>query len=416
MHAIHMCFGAIYASLIVRCGPVAGGKCGGRAVPLGEGTMRILERTQLDALFNVLRERGFTVIAPTLADGAIVWDEAQSAEDLPAGWTDVHEPGSYRLERLDVPALFGYAAGPRSLKHYLNPPRQRICTVSGDGLEFAVEAEPAVPPKYAFIGVRGCELAAVEILDLVYGSGPEPDPRYTAARNEAFVVAVHCTAPSAACFCRSMDTGPRAAGGYDLALTELCGGGRHVFVVEAGSEQGTAVLDELPTEPAGDAIVEEARAAVDAAAHGMERRVDLDGIHGLLTSAAEDPHWDDAARRCLGCANCTLVCPTCFCATVEDVSALDGQTAERWRVWDSCFTMDFTHVHGGSIRKSGAARYRHWLTHKFATWLDQFGRLGCVGCGRCITWCPVGIDVTAELAVLREHRPVRSKSKAGKAR
>ena len=80
---------------------------------------------------------------------------------------------------------------------------------------------------------------------------------------------------------------------------------------------------------------------------------------------------------------------------------LYGARAERWRKWDSCFTLDFSYIHGGSVRTSAAARYRQWLSHKLATWIDQFGSSGCVGCGRCITWCPVGIDITEEVAAIR---------------
>ena len=108
------------------------------------------------------------------------------------------------------------------------------------------------------------------------------------------------------------------------------------------------------------------------------------------------------AERCLTCGNCTLVCPTCFCTNVEDVGDLTGDHAERWRVWDTCFSVDYSYIHGGSVRPSGRARYRQWLTHKLATWHDQFDSSGCVGCGRCITWCPVGIDITQEVAAIRE--------------
>jgi Fe-S oxidoreductase len=97
-----------------------------------------------------------------------------------------------------------------------------------------------------------------------------------------------------------------------------------------------------------------------------------------------------------------MVCPTCFCTTVEDVSDVTGDHAERWRRWDSCFTLGFSYIHGGSIRNSGKARYRQWMTHKLASWIDQFGTSGCVGCGRCITWCPVGIDITEEARAIRD--------------
>jgi sulfhydrogenase subunit beta (sulfur reductase) len=134
----------------------------------------------------------------------------------------------------------------------------------------------------------------------------------------------------------------------------------------------------------------------------MGRTMDTKGIKELLYRNYENPRWDDVAKRCLTCGNCTMVCPTCFCTTVEDITDLTGEHVERWRKLDSCFTMDFSYIHGGSVRSSPRARYRQWMTHKLATWIDQFGTSGCVGCGRCITWCPVGIDITEETGAIRD--------------
>jgi sulfhydrogenase subunit beta (sulfur reductase) len=133
----------------------------------------------------------------------------------------------------------------------------------------------------------------------------------------------------------------------------------------------------------------------------MGRQMDTNGLKELLQGNPTHKQWDDVAARCLTCANCTMVCPTCFCTTVEDHTDLTGQTAERVRRWDSCFTLDFSYIHGGSVRTETKSRYRQWMTHKLASWIDQFGTSGCVGCGRCITWCPVGIDITAEVAAIR---------------
>jgi ferredoxin len=141
---------------------------------------------------------------------------------------------------------------------------------------------------------------------------------------------------------------------------------------------------------------------VEHAAMHMGRHLETDGLPELLKDQLEHPQWDDIAKRCLACANCTMVCPTCFCSTVEDITDLTGEHAERWRRWDSCFSTDFTKIAGGNIRMSTKTRYRQWMTHKLSNWLDQFGTFGCVGCGRCITWCPAGIDITAEAAVMRE--------------
>jgi ferredoxin len=355
----------------------------------------------LDDLIAALRDRGFRVLGPTVRDGAIVYDELESAGELPVGWTDRQEAGEYRLEQRHDDARFGYAVGPHSWKQFLFPPRVRLLRARRDGGGApAIEEEPLDETPLAFVGVRPCELAAIAVQDRVFLGGRYVDRDYAGRREGAFIVVVNCFEPGGTCFCTSMGTGPRAEGGYDLALTEVLEG-EHRFLVEAGSDRGAEVLGELPARPAQPADLEAAARAVDSAAARMGRTLDAFDLRGLLARNLEHPRWDEVASRCLGCANCTLVCPTCFCSSVEDTTDISGDEAERWRVWDTCFSVDHSYIHGGSIRPSSRSRYRQWLTHKVGTWQDQFGSSGCVGCGRCITWCPVGIDITEEIAALR---------------
>ncbi len=267
--------------------------------------------------------------------------------------------------------------------------------------QLAISQPADDPPDYAFIGVRSCELHAIAIQDRVMLEGAYPDPFYAARREGAFIVAVNCTVAGGTCFCVSMETGPKADAGYDIALTEVVEPGRHVFVCEAGSERGAELLAELDAEPAAEADLGAAAAGVASAAANQGRVMETAGIKELLYENLEHPRWDEVSERCLTCGNCTMVCPTCFCTTVEDSTDLAGDVAERTRSWDSCFTMDFSYVHGGSVRSSSSSRYRQWMTHKLASWIDQFGSSGCVGCGRCITWCPVAIDITEEVAAIR---------------
>ena len=357
-----------------------------------------IDRAGLDHLFGALQRRGYTLVGPMVRDRAIVLDELDSTADLPAGWTDVQEGGTYRLARRDDDALFGHNAGPNSWKSFLFPSELRIWTArqAADGaLEVTEDDTP--PPRYAFIGARSCDLHAIAVQDRVFIEGGYVDQDYRARREGAFIVAVNCGQAAATCFCVSMDTGPKAASGFDLALTEVGA----TFTVEVGSELGAEVLAELPHRAAEPAELDAAERAIENAAAGQTRAIETDGIKELLYRNRESPRWDDVADRCLTCGNCTMVCPTCFCHTVEDVTDLAGEEAERSRLWDSCFTLDHSYVNGGSVHASTKARYRQWMTHKLATWIDQFGTSGCVGCGRCIAWCPVAIDITEEAAAIR---------------
>lgn len=364
----------------------------------------VLDRRDLDALFAALHRRGYTVIGPTVRDAAIVYDEITGSADLPAGWTDEQDGGRYRLRRREDEALFGYAVGPQSWKRYQLPPEVRLYRArrGADGALSEVAEPPRAAPRHAFLGARSCELAAMGILDRVLLGAVRPDPADRARREDVLVIAVQCGQAGGTCFCVSMGTGPTADSGFDLALTEILEDGRHYFVLDAGSPQGQSLLDELPHTAAAAPERDAAAAAHARAAAQMGRELDVTGLRELLYGNLEHPRWDEVAERCLTCGNCTMVCPTCFCTSVEDVTDLDGEHVERHQRWDSCFTVDYSQIHGGAVRGSPRSRYRQWMTHKLATWIDQFGSSGCVGCGRCITWCPVGIDLTEEAAAIRE--------------
>src|SRR5512133_3322628 len=360
----------------------------------------VIDPAALEELVRALRERGFRVLGPMVREGAIVYDELDSASQLPIGWTDEQAPGRYRLERRDDEARFGFAVGPHSWKQFLLPSRLRLWRARRDDEGLEVEPEPTDDTPLAFFGVRACELQGIAIQDRVLLEGQFVDREYAARRKDTFIVAVNCFEPGGTCFCVSMGSGPKAEAGYDLALTELLDGS-HRFLVDVVTARGSDVLAELPRRSAEDADRRAAAEAVEGAAQKMGRQLDTSDLRGLLARNLEHERWDEVANRCLTCGNCTMVCPTCFCTSVEDHTDLAGENAERVRLWDSCYSVDHSYIHGGSIRPSNRSRYRQWLTHKFGTWHDQFGESGCIGCGRCISWCPVGIDVTEELTAIR---------------
>jgi len=371
-----------------------------QAMPSTTDSAGWLARADLQALLDQLAADGRRIVGPTTGDGAVVYDEIHTVDELPHGVTADQAPGKYRLERRAGDRLFDYVIGPTAWKRFTFPPRVPLTVGRREGgtVSFSAVERPSV--AYAFLGVRACELAALGIQDRILKDGPAVDADYAARRSDAFIVAVECVTAATTCFCTSMGTGPEVRGGFDVALTELDDG----FVVRAGSPAGTALLERLPLTPADAEHRAAATAAVAATRRSIGDPVDTDGLPARLLANLDNPHWAEIADRCLACANCTLVCPTCFCTSVGQRSDLDGQESLAERSWDSCFTAGFSTVAGGSFRPRVQDRYRQWLTHKFATWWDQFGSSGCVGCGRCVTWCPVGIDVRDELYAIAGSR------------
>jgi sulfhydrogenase subunit beta (sulfur reductase) len=358
--------------------------------------MRHLRRDRFARLLELLVDDGYTLVGPTVRDGAIVLDLIDGIDDLPRGVRETQAPGAYRLTDGGDDRLFAWAHGPDSGKRFLFAPHEPVQSAvrRADG-SVAVRPAPLPDVRYAFVGLRACDLRAIEIQDRVFMVA---DPAYRARREGAFIVAVNCGTPADTCFCASMDAGPRCTSGFDLALTELDDDG---FTVDIGTPAGAGLLDRLHAGPASKTHVTESYAVTADAVASMGRRLDTSDLPHLLYRNREHPRWDDVAARCLTCTNCTMVCPTCFCHDLTEEVSLDGTRADRSRGWASCFSEGFTHMASGPVRPSARARYRQWLTHKFASWIDQYGTSGCVGCGRCITWCPVGIDVTEEVAAIR---------------
>lgn len=356
-----------------------------------------LPRDALQQLIDALMAAGYRCLGPQERDGAIVYDPLDSVSQLPQGRHDRQSPGQYRLESAESSRWFAWANGPQALKPLLFAPRETLWHVvrEEDGvMHFQEQAVPVEPT--AVLGVRACDLAALALQDAHFMATPHPDAHYTARRAHLFLVAVDCTHPAQTCFCVSTGDGPNATTGFDIGLSELEDG----FLIQAGSDEGRQIVKTLPVVPASTRQLALAQHQTDTAIAAQSRSLPGRNLHDALFGNLEHERWQAVADRCLSCGNCTSVCPTCFCAGHSDVPELSGDSSRHVREWSSCFTLDHSYMHGFTVRPDTRTRYRQWLTHKLGNWHEQYGRSGCVGCGRCISWCPAGIDITEEATAI----------------
>ncbi len=358
-----------------------------------------LDAAALGQLIELLRSHGYEVNGPVKSGPALRLAPISTASDLPAGVDSDSSPGRYRLAKASDGRIFG--AGPLAdpAKRFLHVPEARLASAQKENGAFRILHDTPPAPKIALFGIRPCDVAGIARMDRVLMKDRFADSQYQARREQTLIIAANCVRSASTCFCASMDTGPRSSSGFDIVLTEHLNG-RLEYLAESGSAKGAAILAELKAPPATPEFVRACHAQCDAAAAQQTRSVEYKKARQVILRHFDHPRWEETGKRCLACGNCTMACPTCFCVNTKDRSSPDLSHAERWRLWDSCFTQAFSYIHGGSVRTSIKSRYRQWLSHKLAHWQDQFGETGCVGCGRCITWCPAGIDITEEFAAL----------------
>ncbi len=355
----------------------------------GKGKGYAVSHEGLRKLFDLLSSE-YELVGPALKEGVISYKVLRSFEELPFGCKSMELAGYYAVEKAD--GYFTYVRPSNSLKTFLHPPELTIMRVKRENGKLSFEYEYP-DKKYCFFDVRACDLSALKVLDMVFlHKNKNPDPYYASLREKVFIVAVNCTNHTNTCFCTTMGTGPEVKEGYDFLITELDGR----FLLEEGSERGRRLLESLENkEEARQEDYEEKERRLKKVESSMKRAFETEGLKERLYGRMEESFWEPVGKRCLACTACTQSCPTCFCFDLLERASLD--VSERVRVWDSCFSPSFATLHRFNLRQSVHSRYRQWLMHKFAYWLDQFGTFGCVGCGRCISWCPAGIDLREEV-------------------
>jgi ferredoxin len=363
------------------------------------GSTIVIQKETFNAILSRLKEKGYETIGPRVKNDTLIYAPIEQMDDLPRGYITEQDAARFHLKHTGHSRYFDAIPGAQSWKQFLFPPRAELFALRKVNNLWEASTPETKTPSYAFIGVRACELAAIQIQDNIFMRSDFNDPIYRARRERVFILSVDCMYPAGTCFCVSMETGPRVKAGFDLNLTEL----EDVFLLTVGSEIARDLLKGIPFELASAFLLRNADQGLERAASQMGRKLDISNLPDLILNNLDHPHWQEVGARCLSCTNCTQVCPTCFCWDATDEMSLDGKETHRERVWDSCFNPGYSYQAGGNTRPTIRSRYRQWLSHKLGTWKQQNGTLGCVGCGRCITWCPAEIDLTKEIPMLQEE-------------
>lgn len=355
--------------------------------------MSIFLRIEKGAISDMLMalSSSYKLIGPKVQSDVITLGEIIPA-DLPFHVKDIQIAGSYRLDSEKSNYLFSFSIGPDSFKRFLFPPEIELFKwrYREKGLDSFQPLEISVP--IVLFGLRACDTEALILYDRIFAE----DWYYKKIRDKSIVIAINCLFPNENCFCPSLSTGPEVRRA-DLIITEL----EDRLLLEVQNNRILDFLKELKTERADDFDIKSKDQVVKRCRELIKKQIDIKNLSFLLKKL-ENTVWKEIAEIDLECGNCTQVCPTCFCNSTFDKLKLSDISKKayqgvRIRVWDSCFSRNFSKVHGGNFRPSRRARYRHWFMHKFNYMEEQFGIKGCVGCGRCITWCPAGIDVTEVL-------------------
>jgi sulfhydrogenase subunit beta (sulfur reductase) len=340
---------------------------------------RTLKKERLEGfLQSLLRDR--TVFGPVKKGQLVLLESIHSADDL----------------------ILGQGKTKNSPKNALFPQAERLFTYRKEGQ--GITLDPPFPggKKQALFGVRPCDVRAFLLLDSVFTSD-KPDPYYADRRSNTVVVSLACTHPDAACFCQSLGGGPCSSEGSDLLMFDL----GDQYLVEGHSAQGRLLLENDFFGDADDEAIagaEQARVKAEASMDPIAATmiVTAGELQKKLADIFDDSIWSELTESCISCGVCTYLCPTCHCFDICDEASPDA--GERIRIWDSCQSPLFTQQASGfNPRPSAKERYRQRIMHKFSYLRETGNMTGCVGCGRCVTECPVNLDIREVLEKVAMH-------------
>ena len=322
--------------------------------------------------------REFEVIAPVTTHGEVVFTSLSDVNQVTLDYENTLVPP----------------------KEFFLPPTETMFSFTTNKGGFNIVLPEEGDKRRLIFGIRPCDVNALSILDKVFG-GDQRDEYYLSKREKTTLVALGCNRPAARCFCGSVGAGPSLSDNFDVLLTELDGS----YFVEVASEKGKQLIDKAPTlfhEAAEEARKRKER-VVDQAKKLASKPVDPLEVARRMEAHFNDSRWAQLGERCLECGGCTYLCPTCYCFDVVD-RVEDGK-GSRLRYWDSCLLRGFTRMAGGlNPRESRESRIKQRFYHKWDYFVERFGVLQCVGCGRCsetalchIDWKEVFESVTGEL-------------------
>jgi sulfhydrogenase subunit beta (sulfur reductase) len=317
-----------------------------------------------DFLDTLLKD--YEVFAPVKRDRLVVFDQIHSGRE----------------------AFLTFTATVMSPKEILLPQSETLFTYSSTDSAADLEVPSGREKPRLIFGIHPCDVKSLVFLDRIFNEEEYKDVYYLERRKGMVVVSMGCIKPRLTCFCTSVGGGPFSTEGSDLQLVDI----GDEYVVQVLSDKGEKLLGKARLEDAGEDKVSLMRRVAEDAEASMAPKLNIDGLKEKLDKMFDDPIWDVLTEKCLSCGVCTYLCPTCYCFDIVDEARVSG--GERIRLWDSCqFPLFTLQASGENPRPTSKERYRQRIMHKFSYLIDNCGRIGCVGCGRCVTECPVNLDI-----------------------